>query len=577
MPSLTNWHIFFHDHATPADAQAILCPPKESIPLLTGETVQGIPFQFEQGIIALDTIRPGMPECPNEGYAIAVATILSDKAQTVNIGISTDWWLEVYLNGDMAGSTREIGNGNASYTPLAHVFPLTLKPGENVLAVWLHHGPWVIYWPFCAALLPPPPDVLSSLASLEEYRQLFYPNHQRIAAGPLLKATDTHLQVQVELFFQQTAILQLRSQGTARWHEIRECVLGQLPVDTHHLFDLPSLIPDTTYEYRIKIADSILEHEEFSPTYTFHTPQAVDSTHRLFCTADLQMSRPERQRILNSFFDHDASVADLFCTLGDLLNSTEEFYRDYFLDVLPTALSRTSHRQVWVPVRGNHELRGAHSTDWLKHIGCSYYLFRYGDTAYLVLDSGDDKRLSPPPHVYTRRTDHTALFNAQREWLLRAIATPEFQTARHRIILCHATPFDQDADFEEFHEQFMARNLQRLLGDFFYGPHPRYKIDLWLAGHTHKSARYTPHDQKIVSFSEPGFHRLTDREKNLYPFPVVVLDGPGNIGPCQASGILVTVSPECIEVISRQPTGEVIDHIRIQPDNTVEVIETALQ
>ena len=135
----------------------------------------------------------------------------------------------------------------------------------------------------------------------------------------------------------------------------------------------------------------------------------------------------------------------------------------------------------------------------------------------------------------------------------------------------------QDADFEEFHEQFMARNLQRLLGDFFYGPHPRYKIDLWLAGHTHKSARYTPHDQKIVSFSKPGFHRLTDREKNLYPFPVVVLDGPGNIGPCQASGILVTVSPECIEVISRQPTGEVIDHIRIQPDNTVEVIETALQ
>ena len=577
MPSLTNWLIFFHDRATPADAQAIRRPPAGSITLLTGETVQGIPFQFEQGIIALDTLRPGMPDCPNEGYAIAVATIHSETAQTVNFGVSTDWWLEVYVNGEMAGSTQELGNGTASYTPLSHIFPLSLKAGENTLAVWLHHGPWVVYWPFCAALLPSPPEALNPLASLEQYRQLFFHGHERIAAGPFLKAAEGHLQIQVELFFQQTAILLLRPQGADRWQEFRKCVLGQLPMDTHYAFDLPSLTPDTTYEYCLKTADTSLEHEETTPVYVFHTPPQGLTTHRFFCTADLQMSRAARQRILEGFFDHDAAKADLFCTLGDLLNSTDEFYQEYFLDVLAFALDRTDHRQVWVPVRGNHELRGPHSSDWFKYLGCSYYLFRYADTAYLVLDSGDDKRVTPPPHIYTRRTDHTELFNAQREWLLQAIATPEFQTAKHRIILCHATPFDQDADFEEFHEQFMARNLQRLLGDFFYGPNPRYKIDLWLAGHTHKSARYTPHDQKIVSFSAPGFHRLTEREKDLYPFPVVVLDGPGNIGPCQASGILVTVTPEFIEVLSRQPTGEVIDHIRIQPDNTVEVIETALQ
>ena len=575
MLSIENWKIYFHDAATPADAQAIAQYPQDTLTLASGAVVQPMPFQTDgDGFCDLTPLRPTAPE--NEGFAIAVAKIHSDAAKTVHLGAATDWWLEIYLNGELAGSTREIGNGTVSYTPTTYSCPLRLAKGENTLAIWLHHGPWTAYWPFCAALLPEPPEFLNPMASLDQFRKLFFPEHERLAAGPFLKGADGRLQIQAELVFQQAAILQLRRQGEQRWHELAECVLGQLPMDTHHAFDLPSLAPDTTYEYRIKTADTSLEHEEISSTYAFRTPAAETPTHRLFCTADLQMKREERQRVLEGFLEHDFPDAELFTTVGDLANSSDEIFRDYFLDTINPALQRTAHRQIWLPVRGNHELRGCRSTDWLKFFGPSYYLFRYADTAYLVLDSGDDKGRSPAPHVYTRRTDHTALFNAQREWLLKALATPDFQTARHRIILCHATPFDQDADFEEFHEQFMARNLQRLLGDFFYGPKPLYSIDLWICGHTHKSARYTPRDQRIVSFSEPGFHQLTAREKDLYPFPVVVLDGPGNVGPCQASSALVTVAPDCIEVLCRQPSGEVIDHLRIYPDHNVEVLETAL-
>ncbi len=68
----------------------------------------------------------------------------------------------------------------------------------------------------------------------------------------------------------------------------------------------------------------------------------------------------------------------------------------------------------------------------------------------------------------------------------------------------------------------------------------------------------------------------TEREKGLYPFPIVTLDGEGHIGPCQASGVLLTVSPETIELVASQPNGEIIDRLRIHPDHAVEVLETAL-
>ncbi len=574
--ALDHWNVFFHDHATPKDARAITRPPQGSLALACGETVAPIPFALEDGSFDLNAIRPGYPACGEEGYAIAVATIRSDRPRRVNLGVATEWWLEVYVNGTMAGSTRKTGNGTPDFTPLAHIYALNLTEGENTLVVWLHHSPWYNHWPMSAALLPDPPDVLDPTASLARVRQMFWPDHGRIVAGPFLKAADGRLQIQVELFQSYAAVLQLRRQGEEEWTEFQECVLGQLPMDFRHVFDLPKLAPGTDYEYRVKTADTSLYDEECTPVYSFRTPAADNPVHRLFCISDLQMPPRERQDIIQQFLQGDLLQADLFCTLGDMVNTSENIFREYFHDILAPALDATAHRQIYLPVRGNHELRGNCSTEWPKLFGCSYYLFRHGDTAYLVLDSGEDKKYNAPPHVYVRRTDYKALFQAEREWLLKAVQTPQFQTARHRVILCHATPFDQDADFEEFHEQFIARNLQGLMGDLFYGPAPRYKIDLWLAGPTHRTARYTPHDRKIVSFGAPGCHRLTEREQNLYPFPVVVLDGPGRIGP-QASCVMLTVSQDGLEVVARQPNGQVIDHIRIHPDHTVDILETALQ
>ena len=104
MTSLTDWQIYFHDHATPSDAQAVTEPPHGVHTLASGDTVAPIPCRLKESFIALDTLRPNADTCPNEGFAIAVATIAVDAPQKCHIGFSTDWWFEAYVNGELVGS-----------------------------------------------------------------------------------------------------------------------------------------------------------------------------------------------------------------------------------------------------------------------------------------------------------------------------------------------------------------------------------------------------------------------------------------------------------------------------------------
>ena len=272
-PVFSDWQVFFHDQATPADAQAYSLG-KSVFP------ISPLSFAMEDDSFDLNTIRPAYPACGEEGFAIAAATIHSDAPCTVNLGVSTEWWMEIYLNGTMVGSTRETGNGIPDFTPLAHAFPMNLAAGENRFAAWLHHSHWYVHWPFSAAILPEAPAFLDPMAPLSRLRQAFWPRHERIVAGPFLKAADGRLQIQVELYQPYAAILQFRRQGDADWTEFKECVLGQLPTDTRHRFDLPALAPGTTYEDRLMTADTSLFHEEYTPVYSFRTPDAARPIHR---------------------------------------------------------------------------------------------------------------------------------------------------------------------------------------------------------------------------------------------------------------------------------------------------------
>ncbi len=71
--------------------------------------------------------------------AILMAQIDSPRAQTIRVGASADWYMEWFVNGKLAYSTLEGGNAGAQ-SLTSHVFPITLKAGNNLLAVRVQSG-----------------------------------------------------------------------------------------------------------------------------------------------------------------------------------------------------------------------------------------------------------------------------------------------------------------------------------------------------------------------------------------------------------------------------------------------------
>lgn len=92
-----------------------------------------------------------------------------------------------------------------------------------------------------------------------------------------------------------------------------------------------------------------------------------------------------------------------------------------------------------VYLRGNHELRGAMSLrlwDYLEKMnGALYTAFTYGDTRFVVLDTGEDK--PDGADIYYGLNDFSALRAAQADFLKRELASPQFRKAARRVLIHH--------------------------------------------------------------------------------------------------------------------------------------------
>lgn len=71
--------------------------------------------------------------------ALCFAWIDSDQARTIEVGASGDWWMEWWVNGRRVYSTMDAGN-KAPMHILAHVFPVPLQAGRNLVAVKVLSG-----------------------------------------------------------------------------------------------------------------------------------------------------------------------------------------------------------------------------------------------------------------------------------------------------------------------------------------------------------------------------------------------------------------------------------------------------
>jgi predicted phosphodiesterase len=135
--------------------------------------------------------------------------------------------------------------------------------------------------------------------------------------------------------------------------------------------------------------------------------------------------------------------------------------------------------------RGNHDVRGqmafrlGHYTGFRR----SYYSFRIGPVAGIVLDTGEDK---PDDHPSFRgRVAFEPYLREQAEWLGREIDRPGLADAPYRVVFCHIPlRWKEEVQPDYAHGGFDHVSLRgRAL---WHNSLVRWKTHMVVSGHTHE-------------------------------------------------------------------------------------------
>ena len=180
------------------------------------------------------------------------------------------------------------------------------------------------------------------------------------------------------------------------------------------------------------------------------------------------------------------SSANAVIYLGDMISYSEREDVPYngFID-LSTELFASN--KPFIAVRGNHETRGNMARRYKEYVGTHegrfYNIYYYGNTALIVLDTGEDKPDSHP--VYGGINDFDSYRNEQALWLQQEIKSKRFRQCSNRIVLIHIPPYITGNHHSEQHAE---KELSRLFTPIFN----KAKIDLVLSGHTHRHMDIEP-------------------------------------------------------------------------------------
>lgn len=96
------------------------------------ENLHGISVSLDSALLDLSTLF-GEVESGNTAYVYL--PVESDRAQTVTLGFGADWWMTVWLNGQMILDTTESGNQTWPAMIDNHLVDAELREGANVLAI----------------------------------------------------------------------------------------------------------------------------------------------------------------------------------------------------------------------------------------------------------------------------------------------------------------------------------------------------------------------------------------------------------------------------------------------------------
>ena len=503
----------------------------------------GINFRLD-ACIDLDKLFPDTP-VPNESEGVLYADFTTEGEGELCVGLGCNWCMEAYCDGILILNTYNIGNGQTYVFPNNHRVIYNATPGDHLLAIRVRRG--VENWNFaCGYVLPEPPP------------------EPELAYGPWLTNPDTGaMTVAFSCKTPLAGAVSYRKVGDSEWTSKWNIRQGQCLRRTYHSIRLENLAPGTEYEYRILTLhpDRFIE-VQLSATHTFTAPDSSKETYSFFFTADLQFPLDRQHAIFGRMLDAaDASSCDMFVLAGDV--NSAFLPQDVIAGPFAQLCEYGAASKPIVYVRGNHELRGQFGDQFLDYfatsIGTTYDLLRLGDTAFLLLDSWEDKPAKTPGHTYCQWNMDDLFIAEESEWLNYAMQDPRWTGAKRKIMICHGAAYSHHDGCHTI--PFV---LQKMTDQYFEGNPPPHRLNMWLTGHVHHHMRSIPGTDEIASESEP---RHPFKGGKTYVYPVLTVGGP-SARRIQASCFRIDADKDGFRVKSYDDQGALIEDIRYENDGT---------
>ncbi|GEP94336.1 purple acid phosphatase family protein [Chitinophaga cymbidii] len=250
---------------------------------------------------------------------------------------------------------------------------------------------------------------------------------------------------------------------------------------------LEHLQPGTTYYYKV-FSKEIAEFRPYKLTYG----GTISSELFSFTTPE---EDPEQVSwlVMNDIHDRPASIPHLVSLSkepydfvffnGDIFDYQED-EKQIIDHLLTPAAQAFASQKPFIFTRGNHETRGKFRRELPDYFDHPWFFAKtWGPVHFTVLDTGEDKEDTHP--VYAGIVDFDEYRRQQAEWFKQVAQTKAFKKAKFRVVMMHI-PVYHSGDWHG------PMECQKLFGPLFQ----QHKIDLFLAGHTHRYVVHQPVEGK---------------------------------------------------------------------------------
>lgn len=299
--------------------------------------------------------------------------------------------------------------------------------------------------------------------------------------------------------------------------------------DRLHRVRLTNLKPGTTYHYKV-LSKEITEFRPYkltygetisSDTFTFTTPAKNPKEVSWLVFNDIHDRGDVSFPLLMGL---NKDPYDFVFLNGDMFNYQED--EKQILDHLLVPLGNEfASEKPFLFTRGNHETRGKYRLELANYFDGPYiFAKQWGPVHFTVLDTGEDKEDTHP--VYAGIVDFDEYRRQQAEDLKQVVQSSAFKKAKFRVVMMHIPHYYSG----DWHGTMECRKL-------FAPIFEKAKVDLFIAGHTHRPGIHQPvagqHSYPIVIGGGPkdGIRTIikvkaTEKDLNL----VMIKDDGSEIG-----------------------------------------------